>query len=204
MIDRPADQSARPIDALRRRARLLAPLAVFAALAFAFFDRLRSGDDPARIPSPLVNKPAPDLDLPPLQNVFIDRQPVPGLKRADLLGQVTLVNVWASWCIPCRDEHPVLERLATDTRFRVVGLNFKDQPDNARRFLNQYGNPFRNIGVDASGRTGIEWGVYGVPETFLVDAAGTIRYKFVGPLTDRSVAAMLMPEIEKVLAGTAG
>lgn len=183
---------------------LLAPLAVFAALAVVFFVSLESGRDPARIPSPLIDKPAPDVDLPELKDVFLDRRQVPGLKRADLLGSVTLVNVWASWCIPCREEHPILEQLATDTRFRLVGINFKDQPDAARRFLNQYGNPFKNIGVDASGRTGIEWGAYGVPETFLVDRNGTIRFKFVGPLSQQSMTKLLMPEVEKVLAAPTG
>ena len=113
---------------------------------------------------------------------------------------MTLVNVWASWCAPCRQEHPVLLGLTGDDRFVLAGLNYKDRPENARRFLGELGNPFRAIGVDKSGRTAIDWGVYGVPETFLVGRDGTILYKHVGPLTPAAVAEELMPAVERALA----
>jgi len=180
----------------RRRSRLilLLPLGFFVALAAVFLIRLESGVDPDAIPSALVGAPAPAFDLPPLDGVA-----VPGLKRADLDGKVTLVNVFASWCGPCRQEHPVLEELAKDKRIRLVGINYKDQPENARRFLGDLGNPYAAIGVDRQGRAAIDWGVYGVPETFVIGADGIIRYKFIGPLTDETAAGVLMPEIEKAL-----
>jgi len=180
----------------RRRARLilLVPLAVFVALALVFLMRLESGVDPGAIPSALVGRSAPEFDLPPLAGVA-----VPGLKRADLDGKVTLVNIFASWCVPCRQEHPVLEELAKDGRIRLVGINYKDKADNARRFLGDLGNPYAAIGVDDRGRAAIDWGVYGVPETFVVGRDGVIRYKFIGPLGDETVRRLLMPEIEKAL-----
>lgn len=172
----------------------LLPLVLFAVLAAIFLRQLDSGVDPSTVPSPLIGKPAPAFDLPPLAGAA-----VPGLKRADLDGNVTLVNVFASWCVPCRDEQPVLRRIAGDRRFRLVGIDYKDRPDNARRFLADFGNPYAAIGVDEKGRTGIDWGVYGVPETFVVGADGIIRYKFIGPLSDEAVTGELMPEIEKAL-----
>ncbi|WP_350335678.1 DsbE family thiol:disulfide interchange protein [Coralliovum pocilloporae] len=174
---------------------ILLPLIIFLALAGLFFERLGSGDNPNNLPSALKGKPAPEFTLPAL-----DGTGVPGFSRADLKGQVTLVNIWASWCVPCRQEHPIINELAKDDRFKVFGLNYKDTPDNARAFLTELGNSFDAIGVDPKGRTGIDWGVYGVPETFVVDRNGVIRYKFIGPLTARSKRDILMPEIEKVLA----
>jgi cytochrome c biogenesis protein CcmG/thiol:disulfide interchange protein DsbE len=181
----------------RRRVRLilLLPLGLFVALAAVFLMRLESGVDPGAIPSVLIGKPAPEFDLPPLEGVT-----VPGLKRADLDGELTLVNVFASWCVPCREEHPVLQELANDGRIRLVGINYKDDPENARRFLGDLGNPYAAIGVDRQGRAAIDWGVYGVPETFVVGADAVIRYKFIGPLSDEAVARVLMPEIEKALS----
>jgi cytochrome c biogenesis protein CcmG/thiol:disulfide interchange protein DsbE len=113
---------------------------------------------------------------------------------------VTLVNVWASWCAPCREEHPVLLALSADKRFGIAGLNYKDAPENARRFIGSLGNPYSAIGVDSAGRAAIDWGVYGVPETFLVGKDGKILLKHVGPLTEQSVTADLLPAIEKALA----
>ena len=182
----------------RARLLVLIPLLAFLGLAVLFFIRLGSGD-PSTLPSALIGKPAPDFDLPPLDGLTSGNQPIPGLKRADLLGHVSLVNVFASWCGPCRIEHPVLQELAKDKRFHLVAINYKDKTDNARQFLEDVGNPYAAIGVDARGRTGIDWGVYGVPETFLIGDDGVIRYKFVGPLTDDAVARILEPEIEKAL-----
>ena len=116
-----------------------------------------------------------------------------------IAGAVTVLNVWASWCVPCHDEAPLLVKLAADPRIRVVGINYKDQPDNARRFLGRYGNPFVANGVDANGRAAIEWGVYGVPETFIIDRDGRIAFKLIGPITPENFARVLKPEIEKAL-----
>jgi cytochrome c biogenesis protein CcmG/thiol:disulfide interchange protein DsbE len=116
------------------------------------------------------------------------------------MGTVTLVNVWASWCVPCHDEAPLLMRLAEDKRIRIVGINYKDPPDNARRFLGRYGNPFVASGADISGRASIDWGVYGVPETFLVGRDGRIAFKLIGPITENNIGTTLKSEIEKALA----
>jgi cytochrome c biogenesis protein CcmG/thiol:disulfide interchange protein DsbE len=180
-----------PKAAPRRRWVLLLPLVVFAGLAAIFLIRLQSGVDTDFVPSALVGKPAPEFDLAPLD------PPLPGLKRADLLGQVSVVNVFASWCVPCRDEHPQLQRLAADGRARLVGIDYKDAGDNARRFLGELGNPYAAIGVDAAGRTAIDWGVYGVPETFIIGRDGIIRYKHVGPISDEDLTRVILPEIEK-------
>jgi cytochrome c biogenesis protein CcmG/thiol:disulfide interchange protein DsbE len=185
----------------RMRLALLVPLVLFLGVAALFFVRLGSGADPSRIPSALIGQPAAATNLPPVAGLQRDGQPVPGLASADFSGAVTLLNVWASWCVPCHDEAPLLMRLAEDKRIRVVGLNYKDQPDNARRFLGRYGNPFVAAGADISGRAAIEWGVYGVPETFIVGRDGRIAYKVVGPITAQNLEQVIKPEIEKALAG---
>ena len=182
-----------------RRVLLLLPLVLFLALTALFLVRLFSGD-PSRIPSALIGRPAPAIDLPPMQGLERNGKPIPGLSAADFRGNVTVVNVWASWCIPCRDEAPFLLELGGDTRIRLVGINYKDQPDNARRFLNRYGNPFAASGADQTGRAAIEWGVYGVPETFLIGRDGRIAYKLVGPLGAENFERDMKPAIEKALA----
>ncbi|MEO3389421.1 DsbE family thiol:disulfide interchange protein [Mesorhizobium sp. CAU 1741] len=179
----------------RRRWLPLLPLAVFLALAGVFSAQLLSGRDSSVVPSALLGAPAPDDTLPPLVGMNL-----PGLDPSSFDGQVTLVNVWASWCAPCRQEHPLLLQLAGDERFEIVGLNYKDRPDNARRFLGELGNPYSAIGVDDTGRAAIDWGVYGVPETFLVGKDGRIAWKQVGPFTPEIVVNTLLPEIEKALA----
>ena len=160
----------------RRRAIVLIPLLAFLALAALFMYRLGAGD-PSRIPSALIGHPAPQTDLPPLAGLTRDGRPVPGLDSTGFKGEVTLLNVWASWCVPCRDEAPLLLTLSADPRIRIAGINYKDQADNARRFLGRYGNPFAANGIDVNGRASIEWGVYGVPETFVVGRDGRIAYK---------------------------
>lgn len=177
-----------PPGTKRVRLLFLLPVAVFAALALLFLLRLFSGD-PARVPSALIGRPVPAFALAPLPGLLAGGQPVPGLSDASLHGGVTVVNVWASWCGPCRQEHPTLMDLAKDPGMRVVGINYKDNPENARRFLGQLGNPFVAVGVDPSGRAAIDWGVYGVPETFVVGPDGTIRHKHVGPLTPEAMPA---------------
>ncbi len=182
----------------RRGMLMVLPLAVFLALAALFFFRLGNGD-PSRIPSALIGREAPAIDLPPLEGLTRDGQPVPGVSNAAFKGTVTVVNVWASWCAPCHAEAPFIEQLAKDTRIRLVGINYKDSAENARRFLNRYNNPFVANGVDANGRTAIDWGVYGVPETFLIGRDGRVAYKLVGPITAENLARELTPEIEKAL-----
>lgn len=177
----------------------LAPLAAFAAIAFLFWFRL-GGGDPSKLPSALIGRPAPEVALPALDNLSGANGAVPGLDPAAFKGAVTVVNVWASWCVPCHDEAPLFMKLAADKRIRIVGVNYKDQPDKALNFLKRYGNPFAAVGVDASGRAGIEWGVYGVPETFIVGRDGMIAYKLVGPVTPENIDAVLRREIEKALA----
>jgi len=125
---------------------------------------------------------------------------VPGIASGNFAGHVTLLNVWASWCVPCHDEAPLLMKMAQDKRFRIVGINYKDQPDNARRFIGRYGNPFVAVGADVNGRASIDWGVYGVPETFVVGRDARIAYKLVGPINAGNLQAALLPAIEKALA----
>jgi cytochrome c biogenesis protein CcmG/thiol:disulfide interchange protein DsbE len=185
-------------SALRRRLVVFIPLAFFLALAVLFYVRL--DDDPSHIPSALIGRPVPDVSLPPLAGLERDGKAVPGLAAGDFQGTVTLVNVWASWCMPCRDEAPLLMQLADDPRVRIVGINYKDQPDNARRFLGAFGNPFAAAGADENGRAAIEWGVYGVPETFLVGRDGKIAFKLVGGINPDNLEHTLKPEIEKALA----
>ncbi|OJX80539.1 MAG: thiol:disulfide interchange protein [Mesorhizobium sp. 65-26] len=179
----------------RRRLLVVLPLLVFIGLAGLFLSQLVSGRDVSEIPSALIGLQAPRTDLPPL-----DGTDLPGLDSKSFAGKVTLVNVFASWCAPCREEHPVLLALSQDRRFVMAALNYKDKPENARRFLGELGNPFQAIGVDQAGRTAIDWGVYGVPETFVIGKDGKIAYKHVGPLTPDSAKALLLPQIEKALA----
>jgi cytochrome c biogenesis protein CcmG/thiol:disulfide interchange protein DsbE len=183
----------------RYRLAVLVPLVVFLALAILFLIRLSAGD-PSIIPSALIGHPAPHTNLPPVAGLDRDGKPVPGIDAANFKGAVTIVNVWASWCVPCHDEAPLLMQLAQDNRVRVVGINYKDQADNARRFLGRYGNPFAAAGADEYGRAAIEWGVYGVPETFVVGRDGLIAYKLVGPIAPVNFDSVLKPQIEKALA----
>jgi cytochrome c biogenesis protein CcmG/thiol:disulfide interchange protein DsbE len=183
-----------------RRILFFVPLVMFLVLAGRFFVMLIAGGDVSAIPSALIGRDAPATVLPPVAGLERDGQPVPGLAADDFKGAITVLNVWASWCEPCRDEAPLLVQLARDPRIRMVGINYKDKPDNARRFLGRYGNPFAASGADANGRAAIEWGVYGVPETFIIGRDGKIAYKLVGPVTSKNVEQLLKPEIEKALA----
>ena len=160
MTTLPQDQ---PPRRLGPRLAVLVPLALFLLVAALFLARLDSSKDPSLLPSVLIGHPAPQTPLPPVAGLVRDGQPVPGLVPADFTGAVTVVNVWASWCVPCHDEAPLLMRLARDPRIRIVGINQKDKPDDARRFLGRYGNPYAAVGADQNGRASIEWGVYGVP-----------------------------------------
>ncbi|OJT97340.1 MAG: thiol:disulfide interchange protein [Rhizobium sp. 63-7] len=173
----------------------LLPLIVFAGLAAVFLMQLGSGKDISEIPSALIGTKAPVLNLAALEGAN-----VPALTDAAVKGKLSLVNVFASWCVPCRQEHPILKELAKDSRITIVGINYKDRQENALRFLGELGNPYAAIGVDPNGKAAIDWGVYGIPESYLVAADGTILYKRVGPFDDKSVQEGLYPAIEKALA----
>lgn len=184
---------------LHRRLMIALPLLAFCGLAVLFYTQLGAGD-PSQIPSALLGRPAPALALPPLDGLVRDGAPVPGIDPQGFQGKVTLVNVWASWCVPCRTEQPLLVKLAADPRIRLVGINYKDDSENARRFLGRFGNPYAAVGVDAKGRAAIDWGVYGVPESFIVGRDGKIVYKHVGPITPENLAAFER-EVEKAIGG---
>ncbi|MGQ0800925.1 MAG: DsbE family thiol:disulfide interchange protein [Pseudomarimonas sp.] len=167
------------------------PLLVFIALAGLLLAgvRLSATRDPNVLPSPLIDRPAPDFQLPTLHS------PELNVSRADLLGKPYLLNVWASWCAACRLEHPLIERIANEGKIQVIGFNYKDQAADANRWLQQFGDPYAQILVDLDGRSGIEWGVYGAPETFLVDAQGIVRFKHVGPMTPDIYREQILPRI---------
>ncbi|MEC9463183.1 MAG: DsbE family thiol:disulfide interchange protein [Pseudomonadota bacterium] len=171
------------------------PLVLFGGLATVFMTQLQSGRDVSEIPSALLGTKAPDLEL-----AALDGSERPALTTAAITGNLTLVNVFASWCVPCRQEHPMLLELSKDPRVNVVGINYKDRNDNALRFLGELGNPYAAIGVDPNGKAAIDWGVYGIPESYLVGPDGTILYKKVGPFDPESFETQLMPAIEKALA----
>jgi cytochrome c biogenesis protein CcmG/thiol:disulfide interchange protein DsbE len=182
-----------------RRLLVLIPLLFFIGLVIVFVIGLYGGD-PSRIPSALIGHPVPQTSLPAIPGLARDGADVPGIDPASFKGAVTIVNVWASWCLPCHDEAPLLMQLAGDSRIRVVGINYKDEAENARRFLGRYGNPYAAAGADPSGRAAIEWGVYGVPETFIVGRDARIAYKLVGPITADNLLHTLKPQIDKALA----
>ncbi|WP_294641554.1 DsbE family thiol:disulfide interchange protein [uncultured Aureimonas sp.] len=183
----------------RRPLLVMLPVVLFAGLAGVFLYQLLSGHDPQVLPSALIGKPAPETRLPPLEGLTTaSGAPAPGLDLVPGDGRVRLVNVFASWCVPCRQEHPALMALSQDPRFEVVAINYKDKPENALAFLSDLGNPFDALGTDEAGRSTIDWGVYGVPETFLVGPDGTILWKQTGPLTPQSVEGGLMPALAKI------
>jgi len=188
--------------ATRRRTLLVAaiPLLVFLALAGIFLKQLLYGGNTQEIPSALIGKSIPQFALAPLEGLSGPQGPVPALDSAALKGKVSIVNVWASWCAPCRQEHPLLMELAGGEGYQVAGINYKDKSENALRFLGQLGNPFAAVGVDPRGSAAIDWGVYGVPETFIVGTDGTILYKHVGPLMPESMKASFMPALQAALA----
>ncbi len=187
-----------PEQATRRPRLVLLPLVFFAGLAVLFLVRLFAGDD-SRLPSALIGQEAPHFNLP----AIADLAGRPGLSDADLRhGHVTVLNVFASWCVPCHQEHPFLLALSQDATLakegvKIVGIAYKDNSENIRRFLGEAGDPYARIGADTSGRTGIDFGVYGVPETYIVKGNGKIVYKFVGPMSEDSIRATILPQIEK-------
>ena len=165
------------------------PLVVLVALVAVFAVNMER--DPGLVRSVLIDKPAPEFSLPAVAGTGVE-----GFDTVALAGEVTVVNVFASWCIPCRDEHPLLERLKAETGVRMFGINQRDAPENAVRFLTELGNPYDRIGGDSDNRVSIEWGVYGVPETFVVDARGVVTFKHVGPITAQTLVHDVVPAIE--------
>ena len=182
-----------------RRAIYLVPLSVFLMMAVYFAIGLTK--DPKILPSALIDKPVPEFSLPPIE----DGQGGPGggygkgFSTADFKGNgVSVLNVFASWCFPCRTEHPFITKLAEMKVARVYGLNYKDNPKNALKWLRELGDPYFAMGADRSGRVGIDWGVYGVPETFIIDNDGKIRYKHIGPLNQEMLDRVILPAIRKI------
>ena len=192
-----------------RRLFYLVPLVAFLGLVLAFATALRPGYDPHVLPSAMLDKPAPAFVLAGLQDhgsAGLQDHGINGLKdqgisREGLLGQPAVINFFASWCVPCRIEHPLLMRLAKDSAIRLYGIAYKDKPEDSARLLTQLGNPYRAIGMDRDGVAGLDFGVYGVPETYVLDKAGIIRKKFVGPLTADAIETELLPLL-KALGGS--
>ena len=179
----------------RSNAIVVVPVILFAALAIVFGFSLKSSD-PSKLPSALIGKSVPAVDFPALEGLVEKGKPLKGIAAADLAqGEVTVVNFWASWCGPCVQEHPLLVELGR-RGVKIVGINYKDPPPGGRRFLGRYGNPYAAVGTGAKGRGAIEWGVYGMPETFVVDGKGRIAYKYVGPITAQALVEKVMPAIE--------
>lgn len=174
-----------------KRALYFLPLALFLGLAGYFAWGLTR--DPSKIPSALIDRPIPEFALPELAGAG-----KPALSSASLKGEVVLVNVFASWCLPCKIEHPIFMRLARERVVTIHGISYKDKAEDSRAWLAQLGNPYAAIGWDFDGRVSIDWGVYGVPETFVVDRAGTIRFKHVGPITPDVLNRDILPLIERL------
>lgn len=174
------------------KARLLWPLGIFLVLALFLARGLML--DPREVPSPLIGKPAPAFSAPTLA------APERVLRKEDMLGKVWMLNVFASWCVACREEHPVLMAYARTGGVPVFGLNYKDKREDARRWLGQLGNPYTDILFDAEGLIGIDFGVYGVPETFIIDRAGVIRYKQIGPITSEVLREKIEPLLKELNA----
>ncbi len=175
-----------------RRLLFLAPILVFVGLAVYFAAPLLKGTDPSFIPSPLIDKPVPNFDLPPLPGYQH------GLSSADLKGQAQIVNIFASWCIPCRAEAPVLMGLAKAAHVPIRGIDQKDKPEDALKYLRELGDPYTSIGMDADRHVSIDWGAYGAPETFIVDAEGRIRWKQAAPLTQADIHDTILPLLAKL------
>ena len=191
-------------QAPRRSWLRYAPLAVFGTLAIVFAIQLISGDNNSDLDSVLLDRAVPEFDLAPLVGLANAAGQIPGFDSEGLKGQITVVNVFASWCGPCRQEHPQIISLAEDDRYFVYGINHTDQPRNALQFLEELGNPYDAVGVDPRQRVSIDWGVYGVPETFFVDRDGVIRHKIIGPITEERLAEEVMPLLAELLAETPG
>jgi cytochrome c biogenesis protein CcmG/thiol:disulfide interchange protein DsbE len=199
-MQRPVDEEGTPSPSAaaprssRRLSWVAIPLAVFAVLVALFAFALNSGD-PSRLPSALIGRPVPQMEFPALEGLLDAGRPVPGFTSADLKGGVSVVNFWAAWCAECAGEQELLLELKARTGVPIYGVDYKDDAVAARRFLGRYGNPFKAVGTDKGGRSAIEWGVYGMPETFVINAKGEIASKHVGPVTAESLETKLLPAI---------
>jgi cytochrome c biogenesis protein CcmG, thiol:disulfide interchange protein DsbE len=195
------DQQLATAEVSSGRSRMLIwPLAIFGVIAMLFALALSSGD-PSRLPSALIGRTAPAVALPALEGLSDGARSVAGFDSADLArGDVSVVNFWASWCAPCVQEHPLLVALKERTGVKLYGVNYKDQAATARRFLGRYGNPFVAVGVDANGRAAIEWGVTGMPETFIVNGKGEIVYKHIGPISAETLESKIIPMVRAAAA----
>lgn len=191
-----APSSQQPSTKSKRRLWVFIPLFAFSVVTVMFAVALRN-PDPSKLPSALIGRPVPKVDFVELKGLQGPSGIVPGFTSEDLAkGHVTILNFWSSWCAPCLEEHPLLVDLATTSGAKVYGVNYKDKPEQALRFLSLNGNPFHAVGVDPKGRGAIEWGVYGMPETFIVNGRGEIAYKHVGPLTQENVQKQFLPALK--------
>ncbi|MEZ5817685.1 MAG: DsbE family thiol:disulfide interchange protein [Hyphomicrobiaceae bacterium] len=187
----------------RRLLPVLMPAIIFAAVAGLFLVALQKGD-PSKLPSALLGRAAPLVDLPAVPGLAKGSEPVPGFATTAIgKGKPAVINFFASWCRPCAEEHPQLVALVKRSNVTLIGINNKDEPQNAIRFLKLHGNPYAAVGADSNGRAAIEWGVYGMPETFIVDGAGTVVFKHVGPITPEVLEQKILPELAKA-GGTKG
>jgi len=208
-MQRPVDEQGtpNPSDAAPNAARglswVVVPVLAFAALMLLFAFALTSGD-PSRLPSALIGKPVPAMEFPALEGLLDTGRPVPGFASADLAkGSVSVVNFWAAWCTECAAEQDLLIELKAKTGVPIYGVDYKDDVVGARRFLGRYGNPFKAVGTDKAGRSAIEWGVYGMPETFVINGKGEIAFKHVGAITPESLETKLIPAIAQAAAAPA-
>jgi len=187
-----SDPAIREVGTWRSRLLHAVPFAAFVVLAIVLaWGLTRHARD---IPSALIGRPVPDFTLPPVKGRTL------GLSSDDLQGEVSLVNVFASWCVACREEHPLFMRIAADRTVPLHGLNYKDRPDDVAKWLDTLGDPYTRTGADINGRVAIDWGVYGVPETFVVGADGRIAYKHIGPVTEDALARIILPLVERLRA----
>ncbi len=189
----------------RRSFAAYVPIVLFVALVGVFALMLtREGRDTSAVPSALIGREAPQMTLPEIAGMtHNDGQAMPAFDPSLFHGKITVVNVWASWCVPCRDEHPFITKLSNDPRVQLQGINYKDKPANAMRFLSQYGNPYDHVGADERGRAAIDWGVYGIPETFLVGPDRVIRFKHAGPINAQILKDNILPLVDQLAGSSA-
>ena len=190
-----------PRNSMRTYLIATIPLLLFLSLALIFYIQLGSGKNPNDLPSVLINKLAPAFPAKPLPALMRNNKQVPAITKEFVAGKVVMVNVWASWCVPCRQEHPIISKFAQEnTDVVLVGINYKDKTPNALRFLGALGNPYAAVSIDPNGAASIDWGVYGIPETYILDRTGTIIHKHVGPISPRVLKEKLLPIINGALA----
>ena len=192
---------AKPVNSMKTYVIASIPLILFALLAGIFYKQLLSGDNAQDLPSVLIDKQAPDFPSDILLGLKKDGAQVPAISKALVKNKVHMVNVWASWCVPCRQEHPVISKMAAErSDVILVGINYKDKNPNALRFLGALGNPYTAVSIDPAGVASIDWGVYGIPETYIVDWQGKIVLKHVGPISEAIMTSKILPAIHRAQA----